>query len=149
MRTSLPAAAWLALLLALVPLLATAGTREPQVHVESRLVEVNVEFMAELGIGIDSVDSHYRSTGAQEPADTQGTKTSGLGGGGVNLMATRFPDGDGPVGVGASGAGFFAGKETIFGLKRHPGGDESNNVIGKREVKSAVAGLVSGAIAAS
>ena len=99
--------------LALLPCLASSlvavgAGGEPQVAVEARIVEVQVEPLADLGVAFNPVDSQYRSTGAQAPADTHSTGTSGSGGGGLNLMAILFPDGDGLLGAGPTAVGVGA-----------------------------------------
>jgi hypothetical protein len=136
------AAAWLPLL---APMQAVAETPS-QVEVEARIVEVSAEFLAELGVAFNPVDASYSSTGAQEPDDTRRTGTSGLGGGGFDLMATLFPNGMGPfgagpaaVGIGVLADGFYESDEKVFALNRHPpDSDLPKDVTAKRDLDFAV-----------
>jgi hypothetical protein len=121
-----------------------AETRSQQVEVEARFLEVNAEFLAELGVAFNPADASYSSTGAQAPADTSPTTTSGSGGGGVNLMGVLFPGGNGPfgagpaaVGIGVLAEGFYESDESLVKIKRHPG-VQANDVIGKRDIDAAV-----------
>ena len=136
----------LALLPGLAPSLAAADPAAPgQVAIESRFIEVQAEFLMDLGVAFNPVDAHYRSTGAQEPADTSHTGTSGSGGGGLNVMAVVSPDGDGPlgagpaaVGVGVQAEGFYESLKRVLGLVRHHPPDEPDDVTAARDVESAV-----------
>jgi hypothetical protein len=145
MRIRVPLLLPVACLPLLAPAYAVAETPSQRVELEARIVEVQTEFLAGLGIAINPMDGQYRSTGAQAPADTSHTRVSGSGGGGFNLMAALFPNGTGPfgagpaaVGIGVLAEGFYASQESVFALDRHPPGSPDNTVFGKRDIESAV-----------
>jgi hypothetical protein len=121
-----------------------AETRSQQVEVEARFLEVNTEFLADLGVAFNPVEASYSSTGAQAPADSSHTRVSGSGGGGVNLMGVLFPSGNGPfgagpaaVGIGVLAQGFYESDESLIKIKRHPGVQDPD-VIGRRDIDTAV-----------
>jgi hypothetical protein len=135
---ALAAAGWLATAPS-----AGAGLDRPaqQVQIESRIVSVSLEAMLPLGVTFDASDYDYSSTGRQEPASGHSLQTGGLIGGGIGVVVTPNPGGDGPFGTGplelgisSSFLSLFGNDATLVHISRHqPVGDEPD-VLGEREI---------------